>query len=271
MVKFYDVRLNFTNKCYMISNIGNEIVDLCCHFNLAVYNERKETPITRMATAALIREQLSRALEYRDKQDKAQEDQGEDMPDFDAKLEALSAVASGDLPAHFHAHRADDIATAVRIAKEFRLNYVLVHATEGYLVADILARGEDVDRCIRLGQDRTEADREFHAAIVRATHNSFMMRLLPMINQAVAAAKLGAPTYMIARVGDDAFGEQMRRSLEGYGVNCDYLSKSTINSTGVAIITRCEGDNRIILSSGANYELTGPGDSCGNYCNNKNC
>ena len=77
-------------------------------------------------------------------------------------------------------------------------------------------------------------------------------------NQAVAAAKLGAPTYMIARVGDDAFGEQMRRSLEGYGVNCDYLSKSTINSTGVAIITRCEGDNRIILSSGANYELTGP-------------
>lgn len=77
-------------------------------------------------------------------------------------------------------------------------------------------------------------------------------------NQAVAAAKLGAPTYMIARVGDDAFGEQMRQSLEGYGVNCDYLSKSTINSTGVAIITRCEGDNRIILSSGANYELTGP-------------
>ena len=56
------------------------------------------------------------------------------------------------------------------------------------VVADILARGEDVDRCIRLGQDRTEADREFHAAIVRAPHNSFMMRLLPMINQAVAAA-----------------------------------------------------------------------------------
>ena len=55
-------------------------------------------------------------------------------------------------------------------------------------MAEILARGEDVDRCIRQGQDRTEADREFHAAIVRATHNAFMMRLLPMINQAVAAA-----------------------------------------------------------------------------------
>ena len=62
-----------------------------------------------------------------------------------------------------------------------------LRATEEEM-ADILARGEDVDRCIRLGQDRTEADREFHAAIVRATHNSFMMRLLPMINQAVAAA-----------------------------------------------------------------------------------
>ena len=106
----------------------------------AVYNERKETPITRMATAALIREQLSRALEYRDKQDKAQEDQGEDMPDFDAKLEALSAVASGDLPAPFHAHRADDIATAVRLSREFGLSYVIVHGTEGHLVADLLAR-----------------------------------------------------------------------------------------------------------------------------------
>ena len=62
-----------------------------------------------------------------------------------------------------------------------------LRATEEEM-ADILARGEDVDRCIRLGQDRTEADREFHAAIVRATHNSFMMRLLPMINRAVAAA-----------------------------------------------------------------------------------
>lgn len=55
-------------------------------------------------------------------------------------------------------------------------------------MADILAKGEEVDRCIREGQDRTQADRDFHAAIVRATHNEYMMRLLPMINQAVAAA-----------------------------------------------------------------------------------
>lgn len=58
-------------------------------------------------------------------------------------------------------------------------------ATEGELT-EILARGAEVERCITAGEDRTEADRAFHAAIVRATHNEFMMRLLPMINQAVA-------------------------------------------------------------------------------------
>ena len=55
-------------------------------------------------------------------------------------------------------------------------------------MAEILARGQAVDQCIRAGKDRTQADREFHAAIVRATHNEFMMRLLPMINQAVETA-----------------------------------------------------------------------------------
>ena len=76
-------------------------------------------------------------------------------------------------------------------------------------------------------------------------------------NQAVAAAKLDAPTYMIGRVGRDLFGKQMRTALEEYGVNCTYLSESDYNSTGVAVITRCEGDNRIILSSGANHEMNG--------------
>ena len=60
-------------------------------------------------------------------------------------------------------------------------------ATEDEL-AEILDRGAQVEACIRAGQDRTGADREFHAAIVRATHNEFMMRLLPMIEQAVEVA-----------------------------------------------------------------------------------
>ena len=52
---------------------------------------------------------------------------------------------------------------------------------------EILARGEAVDQCIRQNQDRTAADREFHAAIVRSTHNEYMMRLMPLISEAVAA------------------------------------------------------------------------------------
>ena len=60
-------------------------------------------------------------------------------------------------------------------------------ATEEELT-EILARGAEVERRIRAGEDRAAADREVHAAIVRATHNEFMVRLLPMINQAVEAA-----------------------------------------------------------------------------------
>jgi DNA-binding FadR family transcriptional regulator len=53
---------------------------------------------------------------------------------------------------------------------------------------EILARGREVEQCIQAGQDRTDADRAFHAAIVRATHNEYMMRLLPTISQAVETA-----------------------------------------------------------------------------------
>ena len=53
---------------------------------------------------------------------------------------------------------------------------------------EILCQGARVERCIKAGQDRTEADRAFHAAIVRAAHNEFMVRLLPMISQAVETA-----------------------------------------------------------------------------------
>ncbi len=105
----------------------------------SVYNDRKETPVTRMATAALIREELSKAMEYQDKQAKADQDPDADMPDYDAKLEALVPVLKGEVPAHFHAHRADDIATAVRISQEFGLKYVIVHGTEGYKISDLLA------------------------------------------------------------------------------------------------------------------------------------
>ena len=102
------------------------------------YNERHETPVTRMATAAIIRENLRKALEYGEKLDRAAADEEEDKPDYDAKLEALLPVVRGELPVHIHAHRADDIATGVRIAKEFGLKCVIVHGTEAHLIPDLL-------------------------------------------------------------------------------------------------------------------------------------
>lgn len=105
----------------------------------SVYNDRDETPITRMATAAMIREGLSKAQRYQQELDFAESDPDEHMPDYDAKSEALLPVLERDVKAHFHCHRADDICTAIRIAKEFNLDYVIVHGTEGYEIADILA------------------------------------------------------------------------------------------------------------------------------------
>ena len=106
----------------------------------SVYNERHETPTTRMATAALIRENLSKALEYGEKLDRAREDEEADKPDYDARLEALLPVVRGELPVHIHAHRADDIATGVRIAREFGLKCVILHGTEAHLIPDLLER-----------------------------------------------------------------------------------------------------------------------------------
>ena len=104
----------------------------------SVYNERHETPVTRMATAAIIRENLRKALEYGEKLEKAEADEEEEKPDYDAKLEALLPVVRGELPVHIHAHRADDIATGVRIAKEFGLKCVIVHGTEAHLIPELL-------------------------------------------------------------------------------------------------------------------------------------
>ena len=106
----------------------------------STYNDRDETPVTRMATAALIRENLRKAQEYRMKQQLAQEDPDFDAPDFDMKLEALVPVLNREIQAHFHAHRLDDIFTAIRIAREFDLDYVIIHGTEAYLAPDIMAQ-----------------------------------------------------------------------------------------------------------------------------------
>ncbi|WP_031475154.1 amidohydrolase [Agathobaculum desmolans] len=105
----------------------------------SVYHDKDESPVTRMATAALIREQLYKAQEYLARKERAAHDPDEDAPDHDSKLEALVPLLRGEVQAHFHAHRADDIFTALRIANEFHLHAVIIHGTEAHLVADLLA------------------------------------------------------------------------------------------------------------------------------------
>lgn len=103
------------------------------------YHSKDETPSTRMATAAIIREQLKKAQRYQRDILAAEEDEETDEPEIDVKSEALAEVVEGDIQSHFHAHRSDDIFTAIRLAKEFDLDLVLVHCTEGYLNAEKLA------------------------------------------------------------------------------------------------------------------------------------
>lgn len=74
-------------------------------------------------------------------------------------------------------------------------------------------------------------------------------------NQAVAAAKLGAPTTMIGAVGADGFGEQLVATLENAGVDCSEVARAEEVPTGVASIIRTNGENRIILDPGANHVI----------------
>lgn len=100
------------------------------------YMNRDESPCTRMAVASLIRESLFKAKRYMEGKENAEDSDG--LPDFDIKSEALIPLLKREIKAHFHCHRADDIFTAIRIAKEFDLDYTLVHCTDGHLIADEL-------------------------------------------------------------------------------------------------------------------------------------
>jgi len=108
------------------------------------YGGKGAAPGTRMKVAALQREQLIKAREYKKKWDDynvAKKD-GKDAkaPDRDINLDPLVEVLERRRTVHFHCHRADDIMSAVRLSREFDFELVLQHCTEGYRVADELAR-----------------------------------------------------------------------------------------------------------------------------------
>lgn len=103
----------------------------------SVYNEQHKMPMTRMGIAALLRQELIKAQEYMEDMEKDPSDD-EKKPSRDLGLEVLVKVLKREIPLKAHAHRADDIFTALRIAKEFNVDITIDHCTEGHLIADYL-------------------------------------------------------------------------------------------------------------------------------------
>lgn len=115
-----------------------------------VYGSQKKLPSTRMGNAAVLRDALIKAQNYMEKIRRAEEEAEKESkekgtkvepkyPERDLKMEALARVLRREIRCRIHAHRADDILTAIRVAEEFNLDIAIEHATEAYKVADILA------------------------------------------------------------------------------------------------------------------------------------
>lgn len=131
-----------------IKTVGKRVDDMIVRDNVAmkcafgenpkrVYKDKKDS--SRMTTAALLRETLFKAKEYMEKKEAAGDDISK-KPAFDIKLEALIPVLKREIPLKAHAHAAEDIFTALRIAKEFDLKITLEHVTEGHLIVEELAK-----------------------------------------------------------------------------------------------------------------------------------
>jgi len=101
-----------------------------------VYGERKQTPQTRLGTAAVIRDAFTQAGNYIRKWENPEPGK---PPERDLRMEALVRVLRREIPWRQHCHRADDIATAMRIAEEFGYELVIDHGTEAHLLADLIA------------------------------------------------------------------------------------------------------------------------------------
>ncbi|MBR4435582.1 MAG: amidohydrolase [Clostridia bacterium] len=127
-----------------LKTLKGDIDDMILKFPLAMKAAMGENPkrvfsghktfYTRMAVAAQLRKALSDAVDY-DKKIKAAGDDESKLPKKDHSLEALLPVIRRELPLKIHAHRSDDIMTAIRIAREFNIRFTLDHCTEGYMFA----------------------------------------------------------------------------------------------------------------------------------------
>ena len=130
--------------------VGRCIDDMCLKREAAMKCAFGENPkrcyrekgiSSRMSTAAKLREMLFRAREYMEKLDAAGDDVSK-RPAFDLKLHALLPVLRREIPLKAHAHQANDILTAIRVAREFDLRLTLEHVTEGALIVDELVKAD---------------------------------------------------------------------------------------------------------------------------------
>lgn len=108
---------------------------------------RDKCDSTRMSTAAFLRGALMQAKDYGARKQAANGDVTK-MPAYNQKLEALLPVLAGEIPLKAHAHQANDIFTALRIAHEFGLRITLEHVTEGHLIVEELAKEKDVPMAV---------------------------------------------------------------------------------------------------------------------------
>ncbi len=107
----------------------------------SVYSEKDDAPVTRMGTMALIRELLIKSKEYMEKLDAYEENSEEnEKPEFDMKYDSMLPVLRKEIPVKIHAHRADDICSAIRIGKEFDILVTLEHCSDGDAVLPVLMR-----------------------------------------------------------------------------------------------------------------------------------
>ncbi len=118
---------------------GTEVMKMALGENpKGCYGPQKRMPMTRMGIGAVLREALFQAKQYADNLAEAEKEGKPFKHDF--KLDPLVPVVRGEMRCRVHCHRADDILTAVRIGEEFGLDLVVEHCTEGFKVAEILAK-----------------------------------------------------------------------------------------------------------------------------------
>jgi len=106
------------------------------------FGSKGKAPTTRMGAAALLREALLSAQQYVAKRERGDKDWK-----FDAKLENMAKVIRREIPLRIHAHRADDILTAIRIGQEFNIDFTIEHCTEGHLIAEEIVK-HNVPVCV---------------------------------------------------------------------------------------------------------------------------